>query len=718
MQIRTHGIAVLSLALAASCALAQDELTPTPFDPLVWADVRVAVDSGRHIGGEEIGRTAWHTLVQSPGATWIRLEFGKDTELAQELEAAGTGAFIRITSLMDGDEQRLDAVSLAQWSHGSAHFNGDSLLVELVTGSNPEPSRVRIVNVQAGQEPVREKSQCGSTDDRVAVQDNRVARIVPVGCTGWLINNDANHQFLTAGHCPAGGSMTTLHFNVPLSGSTGTIVAPAVADQYPIDSTSYQSNNGGVGADWCYFGAFPNSNTGLTAWQAYRTAFDVVLPPTSTTGNQIRITGFGTDTGSASQTNQTHVGTLAGITANSLRYTADTTGGNSGSPVIWENQGVAIGIHTHGGCTTTGGSNAGTSWNLAAPRNALATPLGACRAMSFTPVATLPTRFVAAGGDTMDVTLASPSGAPAPASARMLYRTEGAATWSSVNGTLVSGTTWRFTTPAFSCGSRVQYAFSARMGSTGGLCTWPSDMPRRWFTADVVTTSLVLWEDTFETNQGWTVTGTATAGAFDRNLPRGNGFQGDPTIDNDGSGQCYLTGRNAGSNVDGGTTILTSPAIDARGGFNPQITYARWFNCATGSNANQDTMTVEISGDDGASWDTLETVGPTGTSSAWVRRTYAIGDYVVPGKQVRIRFTTSDTGAASVVEAAVDGVRVLADASLGWCGKEGDFDQDGTVGASDVGLMLLQWDLPGITDLDGDGTTGGGDLALELLNFD
>ena len=718
MKTRHLGMALLSLCSLSAIAVAQDELAPTPFDPLVWTDVPVAADSGRHDGSTEPGHTAWHTLVRSPGASWMRLEFGKETELARELAEAGSGAFLRITSLTDGEEQRLDADSLVQWAHATAHFNGDTLMVELVTGTNPAPSRLRIVNVQAGQPPVRDKSQCGSTDDRVAVQDNRVARIVPVGCTGWLINNDANHQFLTAGHCPAGGSMTTLHFNVPLSSSTGTIVAPPVADQYPIDSTSYQSANGGVGGDWCYFGAFPNSNTGLTAWQAYRTAFDVVLPPAGTTGNQIRITGFGTDTGNASQTNQTHVGALSGITATTLRYTADTTGGNSGSPVIWENEGVAIGIHTHGGCTTTGGSNAGTSWNLAAPRSALTTPLGACRAMTFTPVATLPTRFVAGGGDTMDVTLASPSGAAAPAAARMLYRTEGASTWSSVNGTLVSGTTYRFTTPAFTCGSRVQYAFSARMGSTGGLCTWPSDMPRRWFTADVVTTSLVLWEDSFETNKGWSVSGTATAGAFDRNLPRGNGFQGDPTIDSDGSGQCFLTGRNAGVNVDGGATVLTSPAMDARGGFNPQVTYARWFNCATGSNANQDTMTVELSGDNGATWVALETVGPTGTSSAWVRRTFAIGDYVTPSAQVRLRFTASDAGAASVVEAGVDGVRILADAGLGWCGKEGDFDQDGTVGASDVGLMLLQWDLPGITDLDGDGTTGGGDVALELLNFD
>ncbi len=712
----TRILPLASLALAASAAWAQ-EPAETPFEPLYWADVPVATSSGRHGGGEG-DRVEWYTLVQSPGAAWIRLEFGKGTELAQALQDAGAGAYIRVTSLMDGDEQRLDADSLAQWSNATAHFNGDAVTVELVSGSNPAPSRVDIVNVQAGFIPPRQKSQCGSTDDRVAVQDNRVARIVPVGCTGWMINNDANHQFLTAGHCPAGGSMTTLHFNVPLSTSGGTIVAPAVADQYPIDSTSYQSSNGGVGNDWCYFGAFPNSNTGLTAWQAYRTAFDVVLPPTSTTGNQIRITGFGVDTGTASQTNQTHVGSLVSITTSALSYNADTTGGNSGSPVIWENQGVAVGIHTHGGCTTSGGSNSGTSWNLAAPRNALTTPLGACQAMTFTPVTALPTQFSAAGGETIDVTVASPTGAAAPAAVRMLWRLEGSSSWSTVNGTLVSGTTYRFTTPAFTCGTRIHYAFSARMGSAGGLCTYPASMPQRWLTADVASVSHLLWEDTFETAKGWTVTGTATAGAFERALPRGNGFQGDPVTDLDGSGQCYVTGRNAGVNVDGGTTVLTSPALDARGGFNPQISYARWFNCATGSNANQDTMTVELSGDNGASWVTLETVGPTGTTSGWVRRNWAIADYVDPGAQVRIRFTASDAGSASVVEAGVDSVRVLADTNLGNCGKQGDFDRDGAVGASDLALLLLQWGLPGITDLDGDGDTNGGDLALELLNFD
>ena len=202
---RFHIGAPLLAALATACAALGQDAPETPFDPLYWADVPVATSSGRHAGGEA-DRVEWYTLVQSPGAAWIRLEFGKGTELARALNDAGPGAFIRISSLLDGDEQRLDVDSLAQWSNASAHFNGDAVTVELVSGSNPVPSRVDIVNVQAGFIPPSQKSQCGSVDDRVAVQDNRVARIVPVGCTGWMINNDANHHFLTAGHCPASGT--------------------------------------------------------------------------------------------------------------------------------------------------------------------------------------------------------------------------------------------------------------------------------------------------------------------------------------------------------------------------------------------------------------------------------------------------------------------------------------------------------------------------------
>ena len=51
---------------------------------------------------------------------------------------------------------------------------------------------------------------------------------------------------------------------------------------------------------------------------------------------------------------------------------------NSGSPVINEDTGQAIGIHTHGGCSKGGGSNLGTGSNHAGLQSALANPLGVC----------------------------------------------------------------------------------------------------------------------------------------------------------------------------------------------------------------------------------------------------------------------------------------------------------------------------------------------------
>ena len=44
-----------------------------------------------------------------------------------------------------------------------------------------------------------------------------------------------------------------------------------------------------------------------------------------------------------------------------MRYVTDTEGGNSGSPVIDGLTNNAVGVHTHGGCTSSGGNNNGTS---------------------------------------------------------------------------------------------------------------------------------------------------------------------------------------------------------------------------------------------------------------------------------------------------------------------------------------------------------------------
>ena len=50
------------------------------------------------------------------------------------------------------------------------------------------------------------------------------------------------------------------------------------------------------------------------------------------------------------------------MTPTTVAYQTDTMGGNSGSPVSWEQTGRSVGIHTDGGCVGFTGSNGGTSF--------------------------------------------------------------------------------------------------------------------------------------------------------------------------------------------------------------------------------------------------------------------------------------------------------------------------------------------------------------------
>jgi trimeric autotransporter adhesin len=74
------------------------------------------------------------------------------------------------------------------------------------------------------------------------------------------------------------------------------------------------------------------------------------------------------------QIQQTHTGPLYSVTNSRLLYVTDTTGGNSGSPIIEESTGRAVGVHTHGGCYSTGGANSGTRATVSEFWNALNNP--------------------------------------------------------------------------------------------------------------------------------------------------------------------------------------------------------------------------------------------------------------------------------------------------------------------------------------------------------
>lgn len=306
---------------------------------------------------------------------------------------------------MDGYRQVLNADSLNQWQSTSAYFNGDKVTVRLMYRDsssvstsptreyqNEEQDVLNVAGVFVGEVDVpppvvvkpslwslchgegkrtllalyrqKIKQQLEFLDLRQLSWDKRVARLMPIGCTAWMID-DPNHCFLTAGHCWGsnfmGMNMTAaVQFQVPLSDVNGTVRHPHPNDQYPIDSESVQSDGATMGNDWAYMGAHPNSNTNLAPYKAqgewYKLSQSEEVPDYNST---IVITGYGTTrlpNRHKNQVQQTHSGPLTTSKRNDtrnlwhIRYQVDTTGGNSGSAIVLEETGEAIGVHAYAGC--------------------------------------------------------------------------------------------------------------------------------------------------------------------------------------------------------------------------------------------------------------------------------------------------------------------------------------------------------------------------------
>jgi len=291
------------------------------------------------------------SVIELHSVPWLQLHFS-DSNLGSE-------SYIIIKSLYDGLWQKLNSVSLEQWNNFSAYFNGNAVEIKLFVAPIDRQVFINIDEIIVGEWYQGELplSICGPTDDRELSNQQATGRLLSPGCTGWIIPNG---KIVSAGHCltSATGS-TVLQFNVPPSLPNGTVQHPGPEDQYSVNVSTRVFVNGGVGNDWGVIEAYPNSVTNLLPIQAQGTYWPLAqnLGPDS-----IRITGYGTDTGVTNQVQQTHVGPNAGSSGTTMRYRTDTEGGNSGSPVIDALTNVAVGVHTHGGCTSSGGNNNGTSF--------------------------------------------------------------------------------------------------------------------------------------------------------------------------------------------------------------------------------------------------------------------------------------------------------------------------------------------------------------------
>ncbi len=337
------------------------------------------LQSGYFNGTGQAGSEAVNVFtgtIQFQNIPWLMVHFSKAN--------LGENSYMIITSLYDNHWQKLDAVSIKQWNYFSAFFNGSAVEIKLFVAPLDKEIFFETDEVMVGEWVNNNppESICGTTDDRIASDQQATGRLVSIGCTAWIIPNG---KFVTAGHCLDATSGTVVEFQVPPSLPNGTIQHPGPEDQYSVDVASKIFVNGGVGNDWGVFEVFPNSITGLMPKEAQGAYWPLVqnLGPDS-----IRITGYGVDgpppgfgngaRDSTNQTQQTHVGPNAGSSGTTMRYVTDTQGGNSGSPVIDALTNTAVGVHTHGGCTTSGGNNSGTSFFLSAFWDAVDQGAGGC----------------------------------------------------------------------------------------------------------------------------------------------------------------------------------------------------------------------------------------------------------------------------------------------------------------------------------------------------
>ncbi len=325
---------------------------------------------------------------------------------------------------------------------------------------------------------------------------------------------------------------------------------------------------------------------------------------------------------------------------------------------------------------------------------------------------------VAPGGETsVAVDVLPLLGTPLPGSETLLYRTGTGGAFTAV-ALVPNGGSFLAVFPAQTCGLPTQFYFSAQ--STGGqTVTSPAAGAASPYQAFIGYATTVTFADDFQTDLGWTITNSAslTDGPWERAVPITGCNRGNPQIDADGSGACYVTDNSTqtcNSDVDSGSTTLVSPTLDATVP-NAYISYSRWFSNTFGDAPNQDLFRVDVSSNNGASWTPLEVVGPGGpeANGAWYAKQFKISSFVSPTANFRIRFIAEDASPGSVVEAGVDGVRIVT-VDCNPPSVFGDLNNDGIIDGEDLGILLSNWGTAGIGDLDDDGTIDGADLGLLL----
>ncbi len=180
---------------------------------------------------------------------------------------------------------------------------------------------------------------------------------------------------------------------------------------------------------------------------------------------------------------------------------------------------------------------------------------------------------------------------------------------------------------------------------------------------DVVSYELEAgYEDNFALDLGWEVGGDASTGQWEIGEPVGTDFNGslaNPEVDlqDDLSDKAYVTGNGGGDggtdDIDGGSTILTTPNIDLTGSNEPILNFSYWWFNDGGQGTPNDDIIVSIL-ENGNTFD----VATFNINTQWTAESIILKDFIDATGIIQVVFTAVDRGQGHIAEAAIDGFSI------------------------------------------------------------
>lgn len=176
--------------------------------------------------------------------------------------------------------------------------------------------------------------------------------------------------------------------------------------------------------------------------------------------------------------------------------------------------------------------------------------------------------------------------------------------------------------------------------------------------------------DDFSFDFGWTISGTAQTGQWERGVPFGNDNNSAPgvDVDHDCGNMCYVSEINTSlspneGDIDGGPIMLVSPVMDLTGVTEPYIHYERWFYNNFGPGNVDDTLYISVS--NGTDNIVIDKVGQDIPNfGKWVSKTIKLSDYITITPFMQFSFITGDLFDGNITEAALDHFYILDESEL------------------------------------------------------